>query len=331
MSDPIVYMLEPFDEMNTGAGDLPKRFDALTGGTITAGSGVKGTKGLVGTLGTNSVSKNINVNRSRAFLSAHFFPRDLTASLLIFALLDATATQIQVNINATMRLELLRGATVLATSTGTVSPDVFCHIGFLAEIADAGGIAEVWLNGGKVINFSGDTKNSAASAFAPTVRFGYGSAWVLDNCLVVVGTGTSYIPEGHIVPLYAGADGDVTQWTPSSGTTHYLLVNENGPSMGGFVSASGTTQKELYDLQTLNYVSGSILAIEHLIYADKDEPVAKNVVQITKLGGVEYDGNQHALSTTPTYYSTIQKQKPGGGDWTIADVNALQVGQRTEP
>jgi hypothetical protein len=72
-----------------------------------------------------------------------------------------------------------------------------------------------------------------------------------------------------------------------------------------------------------------VFAVRPTLYAAKTDAGAASIKPAIResSGTVTVDSTATPLSTTyAPYWGTLRKTKPGGGAWTISDVNGLQLG-----
>ena len=176
---------------------------------------------------------------------------------------------------------------------------------------------------------------ATGNASANTVGLGFlsagGAAIAFNDFYACDSAGTrnnTFLGDVRVQALMPAADGDLSQFTPSSGTTHYNLVDEIPPDGDtSYVSSPTPGNVDLYQLGDVAAVSGSILGVAVYSFARKDDAGTRTIANVIKTGGVEYDGPAQALSMSYTYFTEHWETNPATGlPWTIADVNALQVG-----
>ena len=249
-------------------------------------------------------------------------------------LYDGATAQLTLALDGTGRLAVYQGTTsgtLLGTGTTILSPG-WHYVELGATINNTTGTCEVRLDG--VTEWSGSALDTQASANASADRV---TLWgqngvAVDDLYICDGAGSAprntFLGDVRVQALMPSADGDLSQFVPSSGSTHYNLVDEVPPDDDtSYVSSATAGNVDLYQLGDVAAVSGSILGLQVLPYARKDDAGTRTLAPVVKTGGVEYDGSAVALGMSYTYLPEIWEQNPAtSADWTIADVNALQAG-----
>jgi hypothetical protein len=148
------------------------------------------------------------------------------------------------------------------------------------------------------------------------------------------GTGSSpkngYFGDIKVPALVPNGNGNASQLLGSDGnsTDNYLHVDELSPdSDTTYVESSTVTNKDTYTYQDLTSASGTIYAVNVLPYARKTDAGARSIRTLARLSGTEVDnGTDLVLGSSYVYHDTMYEEKPGGGDWTVSDLNSTEFG-----
>ncbi len=220
------------------------------------------------------------------------------------------------------------GVTV-ATGTIAFGAAAWHHLQAYFKIDDAGTIT-VKVDGNTDINYSGDTK-PAADATITSVCIGSnsvtpGEGVYFDDFIAM----TSWPGDIRIDPLYTSAAGDSTQMTPSAGA-NWDCVKEVPPNDDtDYVTATGYTDKDLYNLTDWTGTAKSPLAVVQYTRAEKLTGDTIYLQQVLKSGVTEDAGaSQTLILNTYKYYQRLKETAPGGGAWSDANIDAVQAGQQT--
>lgn len=254
----------------------------------------------------------------------------------VIAFVDNTTVGINAVFTAAVpsTLTLKRGSTVLSTTTldSTLLLNTWYYMEVKSFCHDTSGAVEVRINGVTVLTTSGiDTKNGA-DTYCDRARIYIDYAYI-DDFYVCDGTGSSLNDfQGicNVVAVFPKADTTTIQWDPSTGTTHYNLVDENPPNAAtDFVSSSTQTDTDLYEYPAL-VGSGTILGLQvsstvslytgvSIVF---EAPIVSNGV--TELGpdtvltSSGYGDARHISTADPNT----------GQPWTIAGLGAARIGFR---
>jgi hypothetical protein len=153
------------------------------------------------------------------------------------------------------------------------------------------------------------------------VLWGHG-AW--DDIYI---TDTEFLGDGSNVTLYPASD-VLTGFTPSGGGNHWQMVNEHGS--GGadddttYNDAPTAGLEDRYTLTTIPAFTGDIKGT-----------MALWLVRKTDAGSAAYQGNYNGADPTAEtfpnmtykYLTDPQRKNPASGvDWTLSDINSLELG-----
>lgn len=271
------------------------------------------------------------------------------ASLLLFGnTVDGFSDQCGIALLSDSKLHAFRGSnsavgggvtgTDLGASTNTVSVAQWAYVEVRVFVHDTDGQIEVRLNGTVEINLTGvDTRNSSTldsvSAFALRHCTGLSNTTNFDDLYVRTSSSSTaesggFLGDIRIKPLYPDADGTYSQMTPSTGTTHYTLVDETTPGTTDYVSSSTAGHKETYSFENFSD-SGSVKAVQLNVYAAKDDAGFRGLDLMTKSGATENFDSSQPLSVTVAYKTKVWEKNPNtSNDWSQSEVNAAEFGAR---
>lgn len=226
--------------------------------------------------------------------------------------------------------------TVLGTSPYVLQAGQWIYLEVRATVHDTNGAITVRVNGENVLNLSGiDTRNGGTGVI-DQIMLGYTDAWLgaakgyWDDLYVCDTTGTinnDFLGDCRVDTLFPNADGTYTDLTPSTGTSHYALVDETAPNATDFNSSGTVGARDSYAFQDLQALaSQTVYGVQVNAALHKDDAGSRSAAPFARSGTTNVDGAGVALSTSQTYVSQVFETKPGGGAWTEANVNAAEFG-----
>lgn len=190
---------------------------------------------------TNGITTTPTQSTSARWFHAYIVPR-VPASPTTFVLhfMRSTGASFWVRVNSTGVIELLTGtlyfaATVIATSAGTINPNVGHWYAIYAHVNNAGQ-ARVLVDGTEVVAFTGDTQGAATAGWdqVALAHNGLGSGGIApDYCIsdiVITDDGpTSPLPElfTQVIPVDGTVSGNLTG-VPTTGANRYQNIDEGG-------------------------------------------------------------------------------------------------------
>lgn len=259
---------------------------------------------------------------------------------------EGGTVHLSVTVNGSGQLEFRRGAggTLLGTSTTVVAASTWFYLEVRVKVHDTTGTLRVRVNGTEEITLSGqDTRNGGTSGVIDGLlltanQITFSGPWnvYFDDMYVCDVSGTTnndFLGDIVVKALFPNANGNSSVLAGSDGnsTDNYALVDETAPNDDtDYVESSTPGDKDTYGYQDLSYVSADVYAVQVLPYAKKNDAGSRTIKSVARVSGVEADGPAKTLTTAYQYLSDIRETKPGGGSWTIADVNAAEFGVKID-
>lgn len=126
--------------------------------------------------------------------------------------------------------------------------------------------------------------------------------------------------------IHPNADTSYDDMTPSSGTDHYALVDEECPDTSDYLTSNGTGDTEVWgygDVPT----DTTVKAVE-VRTASRTNGVSENFAPICRSGGTNHELTQQTvLSATFDQHTEILETDPDTSTaWTPTTLNAAQFG-----
>lgn len=235
------------------------------------------------------------------------------------------------------------GSTMASSTDVPISLGTWYFIEFKVTIHNSTGVAEVRINGDvhPELTLSGvDTQNSG-NATADRLRlagvntFFTSTDYKMDDLYVLDGTGSSpsntYLGDVRIEMLLPDGNGNSSQFLGSdaNSTDNYLLVDDATPdSDTTYVESDTVSEKDTYTYADMDTSAGTVYGIQVVPMAKKTDASSRKFKPVTRLSGTEVDGTERTLTTSYLYFPEVQEAKPGGGAWSITDVNNAEFGEK---
>ncbi len=193
---------------------------------------------------------------------------------------------------------------------------------------------EVRLNGATEITGTGSfgADNILTIVFTHA-GFGEGATTRVDDVYVLDTTGSSprnnFLGDVMVKTLYPAADATYTQWTPLTGSSHWLMVNEKDmDGDGSYVFDSTATHRDSYTMQAIG-VNSTIYAAQLNLGARKGDAGLRQIAPFVRQSSTNYGGATATLSTDWLFYSQMMPQDPTGTNWTPTTLNGDEYGMVT--
>ena len=203
-----------------------------------------------------------------------------------------------------------------------------------AESHDTLGFSTVRFNGTVVPSPTFTNANTKASTGSvldtlATISGGGGATPGCDDVYVCTGAGDSFLGDCVVETLYPNGDGSVNAWAGSDldSAANWQHVDEQPWSIVDWVGTSTVGAQDLYTLPDLTG-SGAVLGVMHSVFAQRTDATARSLKLLTK-GSTVNASPAMALAAGLSVFNYVLPTNPeGGGAWTSAAVNTLQVGVR---
>lgn len=327
-----LLFVDGFDHYATA--DIGKKW-SVAGGAIASSSGRRSGGALSLTVGA-TVTKTLAATTSWVMGFALSFTALPAAARQLVALLDAASNQCDLRINADGTLSVTRNGTALTsgTSVSALSASVFYYIEWKVTIADSisANSCKVRVNGVDWITVatSQDTK-ATANTTANQVTLGTTSGFtaVYDDfylCDQSGSTNNDFLGDCRVDTLLPNGDGNYTSFTPSTGTSHYQLVDESTPNTSDYNESSTATNKDSYQMVDLSAITGTIYGVQVLGAVLKDDAGVRSIKVGVRSSSTDSVSAAQALSTSQFYYANIHETNPATSSaWTESGVNAAEA------
>lgn len=231
----------------------------------------------------------------------------------------------------------LPSAVELGASTTVLAQSQWYYVELRVFIDATAGQFEMRINGVTEVNLTNiNTQFQAfnyASVLGVHVPAGLGNGLYVDDLYVRTSSENTaeaggFFGDVKIKPYYPDADGTYAQMTPSTGTTHYTLVDETNPSTTDYVSSNTALQKDSYSFQPVSE-TGAVKAVQLNVLANKDDAGFRSIDLFTKSGATENFAASQPLSTSQLYKLKIWENDPNtGSSWSQTNLNAAEFGVR---
>jgi hypothetical protein len=221
--------------------------------------------------------------------------------------------------------------TLLASSVaGVITINAWHFWEIRSKIDNAAGRIEIWIDGVKRIDFTGDTDAGATDPNIDEVRFSRVSlgAWHVADVYITDNT----IPFGPCRPILLRPSGNgnssMLVGQDANSVDNYLNVDEAVPDSDTTYNASSTEgDKDTYVLDDLPTGTYTILAVQSMLFARKDDSGVKFIRPVLRTGGADFVGASHALATSYQTFLDIWEDNPDTAtDWLQAEIDALEAG-----
>lgn len=330
------------------AGEYETYSDSGSGATNDITVDVVGRRGsgalkIGGTSSGSYAQKSLAAALTEIYVAMAVSPAASVATTL-FSFFSGATCQVSVLTTAAGALEVRRGTatgTVIGTSaSGLIPTGAFTQIQMRLTISDTTGVVQIRLNGSTsyALNLSAqDTNNGAAAVSVDSVRLGYTGASAMttvttyDDFVIWDTTGSvmnTWVGDVRVDSYAPNGEGDTQNFTTSTGSTHYTLVDEASPDATDYVQSATLNDKELFAFADMTHTPTNIYGVVPTVAALKDDAGNRSIKLLAKSGGTEaLSASDIALSTTRTRCIGVMETDPNtAAAWTKTAFNAAQFG-----
>ena len=255
---------------------------------------------------------------------------------------DASASQIQIDVvvGTAGEIWVFRGASQVnligVTRGANLRPGVWAYIEIQTTINNTTGTVIIRVNGNTVLNLTGQNTRGNSNNFASSVRFTGnatgGSNSYFDDIYICDGSGsnnTTFLGPQKVVAILPSADNGSQQWSTSSGSTHFSLVNENPPDDSTtYVQDTVSGHVDLWDYANTPSTIANIKGVQvNTVFEDTDA-TAFSLVERCVSGATTSDASSVA-GTNGTFKVAafvLETDPNTSALWTQSNLDAAQFG-----
>lgn len=262
-----------------------------------------------------------------------------STSNAILELNEDLTLHIDLRLTTARKLQVTRNGTQLGLGTTVLSASTWYYLELKVKIDDTTGTVDLKIDGVSELALTGqDTRNGGTGAinnFDLTGTVGASTSAVrnFDDLYLCDGSGSTnndFLGDVRVEAINPNGNGNSSQMTGSDGnsTDNYQLVDENPPATADYVEETTIGEKDTYAFGNLTASTGTVYGVQTFLYAAKTDAGVRSLCPVARLSGTESDGSTHPLSTTARGFLDIYETKPGGGAWSISDVNSAEFGAK---
>ncbi|GMU26131.1 MAG: hypothetical protein AMXMBFR16_10360 [Candidatus Uhrbacteria bacterium] len=281
------------------------------------------------------ISKSFDLRSTWIVGFAMKTPPFLSSSWLL-QFINQSTTQSGLYVSDTGVLHFLRGDSIgsyRAASWGGFKTSTWYYVEIKLYMHAASGTAEVYVNGTKVIDYTGNTVKDTASAHVIQFNNWYTTSGsyssVIDDIYIADDQAgvNAVLGPSKIESLIPTADTANADWTPS-GANHYGMLDENPPAAADYVESNTANQLDLYDFSNLANVSVNIKGVQIEAAAQLTTAGMQTLKLVAKSGSTQDDGTGiNVVDTAYTQVERILESDPNtNAAWTAANINSAQFG-----
>lgn len=220
-------------------------------------------------------------------------------------------------------------ATVFATTpAATLTLNTWSYIELEFTVSNTTGSYNLYVNGG--LASSGTNLDTLSTSSYTVLCLGgtfAGTSTTYEFDDVYVTDTATRLGEQRVETLYPNADTAQKQWTASTGSDNYAMIDETTMNTTDYVYTSTLNNYDLYDFGNLSTTPTSISAVTVSALAQKDNVGTRAIATPIKSSSTTSDGGNIYLAGGWSVSSRILETDPNTSTaWTASGVNNLQAG-----
>ena len=229
------------------------------------------------------------------------------------------------------KLAIMRGAVEVDITTDTYDSTIW-HYFELKVVVRTGtnGSYELRHNEVTVASLTGSSVNLAEGGSDGADIFGFAPVGKSDDIYILDDQGSvnnTFLGDSAVYEILPDGDGDVTDWTTSTGSSHFDLVNNLGVE---YVSSDTNTQKDLFDFAALPTTGlGAIFGLMTVPTCRMEAVGSRTLKPVFRnAADAEGDGANFVVTGVASLdYPVIMELNPvSSSAWTKTDIDDGQLG-----
>lgn len=343
-----LLFLDGFDHSTGSPTTHLTKYNTLAfAGTITVVSTpVRTGSGAIQSTGTFNYERNVPpIAMGTAFIVGFAHRKAANPPTAPIPLSQAAQTGVVVHLgvglNQAGQLFVYRGttATVLATGTTFVPNNSWFYVELKGVIHDTLGSYELRIDETLELSATNVDTRNGGTGVVDSVAISCGSTggghwW--DDFYICDGNGPApqndflgAIKVDTLLPQTdAIAVGSNAGLTPSTGTDHGALVDENPPNTTDYNSSVTVGAKDTYNYPPMT-LAGTIIGIQTCLYAQKSDIAPRSVCAVVRTNSLDFDGANVSPLSSFGYLTECRALNPNTGlAWTIAEIALIQAGMK---
>lgn len=242
----------------------------------------------------------------------------------LYSVMDGSTVQVDLRITVNRQIQITRNGTQLEITDNNIFVDGWHYIELGTTINNSGSW-EVKLDGVTILSGSGDTQQST-NAYVNILSLGAGGSGFDDLYI----DDSQFHGDCIVTTTFANANGTNRDWTLSTGTDDFAVLDETTPNDDTDYAYSVTADQIITVGMQDHTAIGNIIGIEIDVYAKKaDAGVARTIQIATRTNSNNYFGDNITLGNSYAYYRKIYETNPNTSSaWSDAEMDAIEVGAK---
>lgn len=221
---------------------------------------------------------------------------------------------------------------VAISNPGVIKSSVWQYIEIKVTIGLLGSIA-INLNGKQIFDVKDvNLQSSAGNAYCTNITYSVpgDTKGFIDDLYIFDQNGSQnndFLGKWDIDTLVPVADGINKDFTPSTGTAHWSLVNDNIPNASSYVTGSLSGNKDTYKFSSIPTNTSKIYGVQISNLAVKDNVGSLAAANLIISDGITSQSTSQEISNTESSYLSIVELDPAtNAAFTALAINNAEYG-----
>lgn len=217
------------------------------------------------------------------------------------------------------------GFTEVARSAVAIQDDSWHYYEWTFTTSTSAGSGALYLDGNStpIVTFSGNTGASAYNNIqlgAVNIGDGAGARSLTFSDFYFGDQMSDRKGDSRVYARLPIRDGSILQWTPKTGLTHFLMVDENPPDDGTTYNQTlGVGNIDLYGFPAIGIPSGTVFAVQTLPMMAKSDTGFRSAATVIRQSGTNYTGDTKVIADgSYLYYPQVYELDPTGAAWSVS-------------
>lgn len=237
------------------------------------------------------------------------------------------APQFAINYDLDGSLMVYRGITLIGRTFRKLKNNVWHYIELKIYVHNTLGTIDIWLDGENIFTYSGDTQGYDGSMLTRSLVLHTDTNSVYDDVYIATGNTWTRTNGAIVETLTPTSDSGIQDWTPSSGSNHYALVDDAPVNEGDYISSNTVNQQDLWGFSNLSQIDANVYGLQLSVGGHLEKPGKRTIQMICASNGSNATSNTNVIDRTTQVDQFIVENDPSTNSaWTVNAVNAAEFG-----
>ncbi len=261
---------------------------------------------------------------------AYRVPEDNLGHAVISLRNSSSQEIVSLRIDYFNRLYVWNSVTRLAEYDEPLHSETWYYIEWKIVCHASNGSTEIRVNGETVSSDTGVDTQSSAPPITELVFWGQDNGSAYDDIYVCDTSGSvnnTFLGPSLVECLLPNADTGVVDFTPSTGTDHYALVDEvPGDGDTTYVEDNVTSVQDIWDYGNISVIDGTIHGVQ--VWTQAAAPSGSHTLKTVADDGTTQDTDSGLTVDTAAYVGLLRAmdQTPSAGSWSAGIINGSSFG-----